>query len=299
MIITPKIIAWATISRILFTIHGTMLVWIVVEMKKDKLYWILLIGLILLCLEVVLTLYATEKGEWKWFSPTVFLYLSSTIPSIFLLELDFLQHRIQLKNSALNSTLNSTQQMAEEINFNIYSTWLKTLEQTMILALVMVRWVMPKGEMNRIQLSELLLIYIALGADILDILGLIKEPELETSWAVNIVGLSIFSWALLQFTLVLTQTQSTESISNNTSLDAKCSYVSSCCTSEVWSLLIAVGMQDGPFLIFRLYVMIKEEVLNEMMIFFICKNILTVAIEIYRIFVIQCADQHHKKKMGI
>ncbi|OCT72632.1 transmembrane protein 26 [Xenopus laevis] len=290
MITSPKIILWAIISRILFTAHGALLVWIVVEMKNDKLYWILLIGLLLLCLELVVTLAATEKGEWKWFSPMVFLYLTATIPSIFLLELDFLQYRIIMSNS----TQTTEQLPTDAATFIKYTPWLKTLEQVMILVIVMGRWIMPKGEMDRSQLSQLLLIYIALGADILDILNLIKEPQVETCRMVNIIGLAIFSWALLQFTLVLTQTQSSDSTDNDETSSGNCG--PTCCTSEVWSLLIAMVMQDGPFLIFRLYVMIKEQVLNEMMIFFICKNILTVIIEIYRIIVIQCSEKSRKNK---
>ncbi|KAE8592879.1 hypothetical protein XENTR_v10018906 [Xenopus tropicalis] len=292
MITSPKIILWSIISRILFTAHGALLVWVVVEMKNNQLYWILLIGLLLLSLEMVVTLAVTEKGEWKWFSPMVFLYLTAAIPSIFLLELDFLQYRIVMSNSTQTEHLPT-----DAAYFIIYNPWLLTLEQVMILVIVMGRWIMPKGEMDRIQLTELLLIYIGLGADILDILNLIKDPQVETCRMVNIVGLSIFSWALLQFTLVLTQTQSSDSTDNDEmSSSVKGTCGSSCCTNEVWSLLIAVGMQDGPFLIFRLYVMIKEQVLNEMMIFFICKNIFTVIIEIYRIFVIQCSKKSGKNE---
>lgn len=172
----------------------------------------------------------------------------------------------------------------------------------MILVLVIGRWLMPKGEMSRDQLSELLLIYIGLGADILDILLLIKEPSVDTNWIVAIVSLCLFTWATLQFTLVLTQTDSspTQEVHNEDETqsppDVKKGCSVSCYTKEIWSLLITVGMQDGPFLIFRLYLAIKESVLNEMMIFFICKNILTVSLEIYRIVVVNCANASLKKK---
>ncbi|MEE6483861.1 hypothetical protein FKM82_013676 [Ascaphus truei] len=282
----------AIISRIIFTAHGVLLVWRVVDVKKDQHYWLLLIGLTLLYVEMTVTLTHTRKGEWKWFSPMVFLYLCTAIPSIFLLELDLLQVRILLSNSSI-----SAEDLAEQMNIPKSSQWLEGLEQIMILVLVIGRWLMPKGEMNRDQLSQLLLVYIGLGADIIDILQIFKEPTVATDCNITIVGLALFSWALLQFTMVLTQTESSESSSADIfHPDKHESGDSSWCTNDVWSLIITVGMQDGPFLIYRLYLMIKKGVQNEMMIFFACKNMLTVMIEIYRIAVVQCARNHHRNK---
>ncbi|XP_039599199.1 transmembrane protein 26-like [Polypterus senegalus] len=173
-------------------------------------------------------------------------------------------------------------------------SWTAGLEQTMLIILVVGRWLMPKGDMSRDQLSQLLLVYVGLGADILDIFDTFKEPAVETNYNIVIIGLTLFTWAIIQFTLVLTQTtpfhtdiktKSDESVVAHTRKVAG-SCCLSCCSSEIWSLLVTVGMQDGPFLIYRLYLMIHENVLNQLMIFFTCKNILTVMIEIYRIVAI-------------
>lgn len=162
--------------------------------------------------------------------------------------------------------------------------WVAGLEQTMLIVLVLGRWLMPKGDMSRDQLSQLLMVYVGLGADILDIFDTFKEPEVKTNRAVVITGLALFSWALMQFPLVLTQTQA----SLGTPPQGGPAALTSCCSSEVWSLLLTVGLQDGPFLIYRLYLMAQEQVLNQLMIFFTCKNILIVLLELYRIFVVQC-----------
>lgn len=164
------------------------------------------------------------------------------------------------------------------------------LEQTMLIVLVLGRWLMPKGDMSRDQLSQLLMVYVGLGADILDIFDTFKEPEVKTNHAVIIVGLSLFSWALMQFPLVLTQTNPPKPQTNihikQTSPELlPCPYTS-CCSSEIWSLLLTVGLQDGPFLVYRLYLMLRESVLNQLMIFFTCKNILIVMLELYRIGVV-------------
>lgn len=175
--------------------------------------------------------------------------------------------------------------------------WVAGLEQTMLIVLVLGRWLMPKGDMSRDQLSQLLMVNVGLGADILDIFDTFKEPEVKTNQAVVIIGLALFSWALMQFPLVLTQTRPPKA---GPSQDSKggpfcCSGAppsfTSCCSSEVWSLLLTVGLQDGPFLLYRFYLMVQEQVLNQLMIFFTCKNILIVLLELYRIFVVQCEQQ--------
>uniref|UniRef100_A0A3B1ILG5 Transmembrane protein 26a n=1 Tax=Astyanax mexicanus TaxID=7994 RepID=A0A3B1ILG5_ASTMX len=167
--------------------------------------------------------------------------------------------------------------------------WAAGLEQTMLIVLVLGRWLMPKGDMSRDQLSQLLMVYVGLGADILDIFDTFKEPEVKTKRIVIIVGLSLFSWALMQFPLVLTQTSPTTPAQAETQHPAdgdRTGTSTSCCSSEVWSLLLTVGLQDGPFLVYRLYLMIRENVLNQLMIFFTCKNILIVLLELYRIGVV-------------
>ncbi|XP_075045732.1 transmembrane protein 26-like [Mixophyes fleayi] len=234
MAITYWKIVMAILSRFIFTVHGFLLVWQVVEVKKNTHYWMLLIGLLLLYLEMVVTLTVTRKGEWKWeFSPML--------------------SRIRL-------------------------------------------WVRLS------MLSQLLLTYIGLGADILDILLLIKEPSIGNNWNVTIAGLCLFSWAILQFTLVPTEVKSSPTQDtphedgSQSSPPRNESCVFSCHTNEIWSSFISVPMQDGPFLIFRLYLAIKERVLNEMMIFFICKNILTVTVEIYSIAVVQHSNRKDRNK---
>ena len=46
---------------------------------------------------------------------------------------------------------------------------MSALDQTFLLLLVIGRWLLPKGQMSREQLSQLLLIYIAAAADIVEL----------------------------------------------------------------------------------------------------------------------------------
>uniref|UniRef100_H3D009 Transmembrane protein 26 n=1 Tax=Tetraodon nigroviridis TaxID=99883 RepID=H3D009_TETNG len=293
----------ALLSRFLFAVHGVVTVWRVVAVKQEPLYWLLLTGVALLGLEMAVTLKCTRNAEWKWFSPMVFLYLSTVIPSIWFLELSLLQSKAPVNDSSgpelhLLAHLPITavgvppptcppRSHIKGIGELDPENWVAGLEQTMLIVLVLGRWLMPKGDMSRDQLSQLLMVYVGLGADILDIFDTFKEPEVKTNRAVVTVGLALFSWALMQFPLVLTQTQSTLGKPPQGGPGALCpgapAALTSCCSSEVWSLLLTVGLQDGPFLIYRLYLMAQEQVLNQLMIFFTCKNILIVLLELYRI----------------
>ncbi|KAM3921485.1 transmembrane protein 26-like [Leptodactylus fuscus] len=290
-----KILA-AIFSRLLFALHGAGLVGLIVEQTRDNFYSILLTGVLLLVIEMIVTLKMTRNGEWKWFSPMVFLYLCTIIPSVFVMELAYLEIR---RNATITNQTNA--ECTEDVSQK-FSKQIQGLEELIVLVVILGRWMMPRGKMTREQLAQLLLMYLALGADMMDILELIKEPSVKTNKSITVVGLCLFSWAMMQFTLVLTQTMS----SMKAELDEQyrsSSEVQSCrrslfCTDEVWNVIIAVGMQDGPFLVYRLYLVTREGVFNESMTFFISKNILSVAIQIYSLVVFLCKESCKRKKVN-
>ena len=55
---------------------------------------------------------------------------------------------------------------------------------------------------------------------------------------------------------------------------------------EVWGIMSTLILQDGPFLATRLYVMIGKNAVHQMIIFFTCKNLLIVILQLYRLIVI-------------
>ncbi|XP_056399625.1 transmembrane protein 26-like [Hyla sarda] len=285
----------AIFSRLLFSLHEVIMVALAVEDTKDYTYWFLLLGVLLLFIEMIVTLKMTKHGEWKWFSPMVFIYLCTIIPTIFVIELDNLQ--------VLMNVTNLTVPECTKTVYKENSEMVQGSEELTILVLIIGRWLMPRGKMSRDQLAQLLLMYLALGADILDILQLIKEPSVKSNKTVTVVGLCLFTWAVLQFTIVLTQTWSSPPDTEvdrkfQSSAKVKNYILSVCCSSEVWSVIITVGMQDGPFLIYRLYLVTREGVFSDSMTFFICKNILSVIIQIYRVVVFFCKEHRKRKKFN-
>lgn len=120
-----------------------------------------------------------------------------------------------------------------------------------------------------------------------------------------IVILSIWSWSLLQFAIVITASKARRDksglvpsrVSENdlhiTVLQGQTSSSSSSrhrnpfCTPDFYGILVSISMQDFPYLILRLLLIFKYSCLSYTNIFFTCKNSLVCLLLIYRLVVIQ------------
>ena len=61
------------------TLWNTFSVCRVVAMKGDPYYWYLSITILLLGFEGVFTMTIKDSPEWKFFNPTIFLYLARSV----------------------------------------------------------------------------------------------------------------------------------------------------------------------------------------------------------------------------
>ncbi|XP_033120027.1 uncharacterized protein LOC117119346 isoform X2 [Anneissia japonica] len=287
--------------RSLFSISTTLAVWRVVMVKDTYVYWFLLGTIVFLYIEAVITFMQRESGEWKWFCPSVFFYLVSILPPLWILEDELLHQRIratQRKNLDLkdcvasgdifhNATGLATNVIEIPLDLEDHN-WSLALQQTLIFLLILGRWWLPKGELTRDQLSQLLLVYIGIAADILEFVteGL-KIKEVRCNKILVYWILIIWSWSLLQFTLGLTVTKARKP--RISGMDQRYEgRVSMCniCETEVWGIVATIIMQDGPFLSMRLYLLIHLNVVNQMMIFFTFKNVLVMLLQLYRLLVL-------------
>ena len=57
--------------------------------------------------------------------------------------------------------------------------WTLALEQILIFALVLAKWIAPKGGMSLDELSQLLLVNIAAGADIIELMETFNEEQVR------------------------------------------------------------------------------------------------------------------------
>lgn len=106
------------------------------------------------------------------FCPSVFLYLSSVVPAIWLMELDKIERRLRfdvgtgdLNLTAIGADLKKLDKLLgvhiKLPNIQVDpSMWVTLIEQFLMLILIIGRWMLPKGDLTRDQLSQLLLVYI-------------------------------------------------------------------------------------------------------------------------------------------
>lgn len=57
-------------------------------------------------------------------------------------------------------------------------------------------------------------------------------------------------------------------------------------STDIWAIVEALFIQDGPFLVVRLVVMAYFRIFHQMLVFFTIKNFLVVILNLYRLSVI-------------
>uniref|UniRef100_A0A182JI60 Uncharacterized protein n=1 Tax=Anopheles atroparvus TaxID=41427 RepID=A0A182JI60_ANOAO len=304
----------ATVTRILFAAHGFIAIWQVTQNTKDPIYWSLCAPIGVLFIEGIFTLAIKKNQEWRWFCPSVFLYLSSIVPAIWLLELDKLDKRTRYQDQMLNETINLAATVGKDLKDlnkmlgvkiqlpDIQLTaemWVTLIEQFLMLVLIIGRWMLPKGDLTRDQLSQLLLVYIGTAADIIEFFDSFKDAKIANEPVLVLLTLSIWSWSLLQFTIVLSATRArkprgggsgTRGSGPGAADDASCCNVA-CCNIDVWGIALNILLQDAPFLTFRLLIIVHYKIITYMNIFFTCKNTLVILLQLYRLYVVNSENR--------
>nr|XP_006813184.1 PREDICTED: transmembrane protein 26-like [Saccoglossus kowalevskii] len=284
------VVTKALVTRSMFAIHSIVAIWRVTHVMGDALYWLLSIALLGLGVETMVTMIRNRGEEWTWFCPSCFFYLGSLVPSIWILELDLLDKRI----ASFELTMGTTEEIVTD-------DWTLALEQILLFILIIGRWMLPKGQITRDQLSQLLLVYIGVAADIIEFFEVFKEDSVKYNRELIIVTLTLWTWSLMQFTLVVTVTKSSkprlampspaeDEIREDS--DPRCV----CLESDAWGIAVTLSLQDGPFLIYRLILIIKYNVVTHMNIFFTVKNILIIILQVYRLIVVQIEKSEKKAK---
>ncbi|XP_061934002.1 transmembrane protein 26 [Apis cerana] len=304
----------AIITRLVFASHGFIAIWQVTTFKKNSLFWYLSCPILLLFFEGIFTLTIKENQEWKWFCPSVFLYLSSVVPAIWLLELDKVDRRLKTFETNVNKSENldltnlaakDLKHLEKALGVNIHlpnikiskETWVTLIEQFLMLILIIGRWMLPKGDLTRDQLSQLLLVYIGTAADIIEFFDSFKEDRIAREPVLVYLTLGIWAWSLMQFTVVLTATKSRKSrLSSGNAVKRRIQTETSCCSIDVWGITLNMILQDGPFLAFRLILIVHYRIVSYMNIFFTCKNTLVILLQLYRLYVVQTENRSKRKK---
>ncbi|XP_053366894.1 transmembrane protein 26b [Clarias gariepinus] len=292
----------AVVTRALFILIALIGVWRVKTVKKDDSYWLLTILFLPLVVEMIITLRRRTGKECKWFSPVIFLFLVSIIPTIWILELHHQENKstdVQCKQldsegfKALYNlnTSNATEGTAlfkeyEKVLSSVCpNNWILGLHQALLVLLIVGKWLMPnEGGLTRDELSQLLLIFVGTAADILEFTSETLNDIQDKSAVLVYIILGVWTWSMLQFPHNLTVLTSPSE-----DYETQTGSLLSRHRTDFWGVIETLLIQDGPFLVVRLVVMIHFGIIHQMLVFFAIKNFLVVALNVYRLWVI-CWD---------
>ncbi|XP_020505883.1 transmembrane protein 26 [Labrus bergylta] len=297
----------AVITRALFILVSLTGVWRVTRVKEDPNYWFLTFLFLPLVAEMFITLRRRKGKDYKWFSPPIFMFLISIIPSIWILELHYQQDKLSdpqckkldsWENLRRVMTVNETQgnftyhdylgNINQVLSAVCSNDWILALHQILLILLIVGKWLLPLGGgVTRDELSQLLLIFVGTAADILEFTSETLSDVKDNSPQLVYIILAVWTWSMLQFPLHLSVVNNKpdcegEPGAQEVSLLSKHS-------TDIWNIVEALFIQDGPFLVVRLTVMTYFDVFHQMLVFFAIKNFMVVILNFYRLAVI-CQD---------
>jgi hypothetical protein len=302
----------AVFARILFLVHSLFAVYGATCVTGNVNIWALAVLSGLFVIETVYSMVKRGGREPKWFSPCVLIYLMTVVPPIWLLNLDLLRCSASLLDKSKAECIGLNERnvtvcsiMSLETVFD-RKTLVYTIQQLMLLLLIIGRWMLPKGVVTRNELSQLLLVYFGMAFDIMEVFYLFDERPVIDSRPLQYAILTIWTVSLLQFTLVLTTTKSNRPRLSREMRRGGHRLLHSvtqwrCCQSEIWGLLAIVVLQDGPFLGLRLYCF-GLGIFSYNLLFYTIKNVLIIVLQSYRltVLVMRCSrpgfDERATKK---
>nr|KAG5703837.1 hypothetical protein BaRGS_031471 [Batillaria attramentaria] len=154
----------ALIVRFWLILHFVLVVWRVTEFWGVW-YWFLAAAIVPFLFEGAYTVVKRKGVEWQWFSPCFFCYIAATLPGIWLLEI----HRTNTYQAANITTIQSLAISGVEIPIRLSADkWVVVVEELMLYLMILGRWLLPRGEVGREQLSQLLFAFIGIASDIMD-----------------------------------------------------------------------------------------------------------------------------------
>ncbi|MED6291393.1 hypothetical protein CHARACLAT_023139 [Characodon lateralis] len=165
------------------------------------------------------------------------------------------------------------------------NNWILGLHQILLILLIIGKWLLPLGGgLSRDQLSQLLLVFVGTAADILEFTSETLDDVKDNSPHVVYIILAVWTWSMLQFPchLCVVRSMSNEAADEGIQEDSFWSKHS----TDLWSIVETLFIQDGPFLVVRLTVMTCFGVFHQMLVFFAFKNFLVVILNVYRLFVL-------------
>lgn len=176
-------------------------------------------------------------------------------------------------------------------------TWLILIQESLVYLLVFGRWILPRSSYSREALADLLLGFLAMASDIMELYAIFDEERVRTNLDLTYVILAVWSVSFFQFIPVFAHKQKFHYLQS-----ARTKFIRQACGehfAQVVVTCLSIVLQDGPFLCLRLYLMIEYSLVTYSLVFFVLKNIVTLILLFYRLGVLcinlPCCYEEEKK----
>ncbi|XP_045211315.1 transmembrane protein 26-like [Mercenaria mercenaria] len=353
-------IIMACFVRFLLIAHNVLTVWRVTDDYNENMYWLIVIANFFLILEGIVVIIKRAGIEYEWWTPCFLIYLASTIPAIWLLQLNQYDRFVNADKwttlppteittiptttlteaLVLNVTSNLTSDIADGLAGNDTTTasglagndtsaasglpsnitteisttvstiltpsepvfgtfdndvWVIIIEESLVYLLVFSRWLLPRGKVSRDFLADLLLEFLAIASDIMELLAVFDEDQVRGNLKLTYAILAVWSGSFIQFIPILMQKSKRFRKARNPNV----AFLNRHCGDkfvEVVVTCMSIFLQDLPFLVVRLYIIIEVKLITYSLIFFLLKNIVTLMLLFYRLTILCYRLPHCKGK---
>jgi hypothetical protein len=180
------------------------------------------------------------------------------------------------------------------------------LELSLLFLIIVGRWVLPKGVTTRSNLSQLLLVYMSIASDIVDLLTIFNEEQVLFSQRMLLATLIVLSWSLLQFATNVTATGKhhrsahTDSFRNALKKSHRRRGIfilypmQRLFENDAWYLYEINLMSCSAIqLALRLVAVIKFDVRSYSTLFFTCKNGIILFLQFYRLIAVLTENDNY------
>uniref|UniRef100_A0A1I8JPW1 XK-related protein n=1 Tax=Macrostomum lignano TaxID=282301 RepID=A0A1I8JPW1_9PLAT len=235
-------------------LHGVLCVFQTNPFQKSSLNFVFALPLAVLPVEGVMTWKVLRGKEWKWVCPCVILYLVAVIPPVWIAEFDLVIIYRVLNGSEATDASEDAAFLIGHGRRNLSA---------------------HPEKISKEQKSALLIGYIGMSADILELYEYFKDDRLKTNQTIITILLSVWTSAMLQFVFVFTARRV---VGGNPS-----SFGSLLVNTDMWAIVCNLLLQDAPFLAVRFYLLVKYAIVSETSVFFLVKNSLLTVLILHRI----------------
>ncbi|KAL3068004.1 hypothetical protein niasHT_037994 [Heterodera trifolii] len=293
-------IARALIVRGLLMAHSLLCIWAAAETQGDNSVWAFALLAVCLVGEGFYAVVVRAGDDPKWFSPAVLLYLFATVPPLWLVHASMCPTAAfshlppppsSVNLSALCATAPAAPSFGLQPNPREDTVGKQFLGHSLFLALLLTRWLLPRAELSREELTQILLAYAAVVTDILEFVGLLNACAVCADPTLQTAVLGAWTLSLAQFALVLTASRARKMrialatkiiVTTNCRADFRQAFYD----MDIWAVLISLALQDIPFLVVRLSVFCWLWTTDFGMLLFAAKNLLIIILQCYRVSVL-------------